>query len=126
METDLKNNAAEIDDNFTTRNTDSNYDEAEMEKVRLWLSNYSEPLNEIVEKWHLTALYRKNTIESNADVHQIFNVFEKWPLYKSTNGHTLVAIDFSYIYPNVEEQLFSMWDNFKLKITDVYTRGDRN
>lgn len=111
----------QIDDKYTFRSSNGCYDDEEMERKRLWLCHYNEPLNEIVEKWNETASYRQKYLEkdSSSDVNA---VFEKWPLFKSVHGHLLISIDFKIMYPNVKENLFTQFENFVKKIKPIFEK----
>lgn len=118
-EEDSKTKSSSEKEHITPQNSPAPYNEEEMEKLRVWLCNYTEPLTEIVEKWQNTVEYRKNMLKSPV-VQEISQMFNKWPLYKSTHGHILIGIDFKHIFPNVQENLLSRWTHFKSKMKNIF------
>ncbi|XP_050530892.1 uncharacterized protein LOC126899759 isoform X4 [Daktulosphaira vitifoliae] len=83
-------------------------------KVKKWLQFNIEPMNEVIIKWEETCEIRREYLLSPSI--NINNILEEWPMYKQSFGHSLIVIDFEYIYTSKGNSLFVNWDQFIIKI----------
>ncbi|XP_050539657.1 uncharacterized protein LOC126904573 isoform X2 [Daktulosphaira vitifoliae] len=78
-------------------------------KVKKWLQFNIEPMNEVIIKWEETCEIRREYLLSPSI--NINNILEEWPMYKQSFGHSLIDIDFEYIYASKGNSLFVNWDH---------------
>ncbi|GAB0091222.1 hypothetical protein DMENIID0001_060360 [Sergentomyia squamirostris] len=86
-----------------------------------WLSDHTEPLDEVKENWKATSLYRLQLIEGL----QVNTILESWPHYSRPEGSSLVKIDFFTTFPNYDAFPHN-FETLRERLPSVYEKLIRN
>ncbi|XP_017467416.1 PREDICTED: uncharacterized protein LOC108359857, partial [Rhagoletis zephyria] len=113
--------------NDTSTKTDHNpeLDEIVSKKFQVWLKYNDSPLEEIVDKWKTTHLYRKIYLKNSLERGETISAFIiEWPLYKHcVLGPQLINCDFDILYPNKGTNLHTKWEDFVPLIYSYYKKS---
>ncbi|KAF5299382.1 hypothetical protein FQR65_LT09423 [Abscondita terminalis] len=110
----LSNSKDSNDDNETGAssskiNRQSNSDEINTNEDFLWLSLYTDPWSEVMNRWEKTYELRRTNVESYSTVNEFLNI---WPILKDQRCETLINWDFTKLYPHKDINLFCNWKFF--------------
>ncbi|RXG52791.1 hypothetical protein Avbf_12390 [Armadillidium vulgare] len=89
---------------------------------KVWLKHNVEPWEEVISKWKFTSSFRLPRLKS---VQSLDLAFIEWPLFKHPNGHILISIDFSYLYPGKEYSLLNNWTKYLPRIRNEIAKNEQ-
>ncbi|RXG53199.1 hypothetical protein Avbf_15197, partial [Armadillidium vulgare] len=89
---------------------------------KVWLKHNVEPWEKVVSKWKFTSLFRLPMLNS---VQSLDLASIEWPLFKHPNGHILISIDFSYLYPGKEYSLLNNWTKYLPRIRNEIAKNEQ-